>query len=84
VSALETSTEQGWRDVYKDPITDKGKASKKGRVSTYQNPETGEMACYRLGEAPKGWTNLLRPVWLEGQLLVEDSLETIRKRSDTF
>lgn len=82
VSALETSTEQGWKDVYKDPITDKGKASKKGRVSTYQNPETGEMACYRLGEAPKGWVNLLRPVWMNGQLLVDESLGTVRERSD--
>lgn len=35
------STEAVWRDVFKDPITDKGKASKKGRVTLFKN-QAGE------------------------------------------
>lgn len=81
-SALETTTEEGWRDIYKDPITDKGKTSKKGRVSTYQNQETGAIACFKLGEQPKGWISLMRPVWLNGTLLVDESLGVIRARSE--
>lgn len=32
-----------WRDVFKDPLTDKVKASKKGRLMLYKNRETGEL-----------------------------------------
>jgi nicotinamide phosphoribosyltransferase len=32
----ETQTTLEWRDVYKDPITDSGKTSKKGQVTLYK------------------------------------------------
>jgi len=31
-----------WRDVFKDPVTDPGKASKKGRVTLFKTEYTGE------------------------------------------
>ena len=37
---VETCGELVWRDVFKDPITDSGKTSKKGRVTLFTN-ETG-------------------------------------------
>lgn len=57
VSAAEVDGE--WRDVYKDPITDPGKVSKKGRQDS----------------------ELMRDVFLNGNLLVEDTLDTVRSRA---
>jgi len=48
-----------WRDVYKNPITDPGKVSKRGLVT---NPK-------------------MRPVYRNGELLINDSFYDIRKRS---
>lgn len=43
-----------WRDVFKDPITDSGKSSKKGRVTLWTNA-AGEY--YTSVGEPKGWTD---------------------------
>lgn len=80
-SAIERE-ERGWLDVYKDPITDPGKASKKGRLSTYQNVDTGAYQTCRLGEQPEGFQDALRTVFRNGELLIDDNLETIRSRSE--
>jgi nicotinamide phosphoribosyltransferase len=71
----------GWRDVYKAPISDPGKASKKGLLSTHRNRVTGEVKTWRIGEAGADWEDLMRVVWRNGELLVRDSLATIRKRA---
>lgn len=63
-----------WRDVYKDPITDSGKTSKKGRLQLIQN-ESGEYQT--VPERP--WNkDLLVDVYENGQLLVDYSLEQVR------
>ena len=66
------------RDVYKDPVTDSGKASKKGVLSLVRR---GGMirTVRRTGKA--GAVDLLRPVWKNGQLLVDDSFDVIRERA---
>lgn len=71
----------GWRDVYKAPITDPGKASKKGLLSTYRNRVTGEIKTWQVGEACADWEDLMRVVWRNGELLVRDSLAMIRERA---
>lgn len=71
----------GWRDVYKDPVTDPGKASKKGLLSTYRNRETGEIRTWRIGDAGDEWDDLMRVVWRNGELLVRDLLAVIRERA---
>jgi nicotinamide phosphoribosyltransferase len=71
----------GWRDVYKAPITDPGKASKKGLLSTYRNRDTSEVKTWRIGEAGGDWDDLMRVVWRDGELLVRDSLALIRERA---
>lgn len=71
----------GWRDVYKAPVTDPGKTSKKGLLSTYHNRETGEIKTWRMGEAGGDWDDLMRVVWRDGNLVVRDSLALIRERA---
>ncbi|MHB1641116.1 MAG: hypothetical protein ACYCS8_00470 [Acidithiobacillus sp.] len=71
----------GWRDVYKAPVTDPGKASKKGLLSTYRNPNTGEIRTWRINEAGTEWEDLMRVVWRDGELLARDSLSVIRERA---
>ena len=74
-----------WQDVYKDPITDQGKVSKKGRqVLLY---ECGVGNCgYRtvplhVANALPRELRVMRPVYENGKLLVDDTFETIRERA---
>jgi nicotinamide phosphoribosyltransferase len=64
------------RDVYKDPISDKGKTSKRGRLSLIES--MGTMRTVREDVT----SDLLRTVYKNGQLLVEDSFSEIRKRAE--
>lgn len=67
-----------WRDVFKDPITDSGKRSKKGRLALVKNSD-GLYQTIReqdLGQQQ----NQLRVVYRNGALLVDDSLAEIRAR----
>ena len=67
-----------WRDVFKDPITDSGKRSKKGRLALVKNSE-GQYQTIReqdLGQQQ----NQLRVVYRNGDLLVDESLAEIRAR----
>ncbi len=67
-----------WRDVFKDPITDSGKRSKKGRLALIKNSE-GLYQTIReqdLGQQQ----NQLRVVYRNGALLIDESLAEIRAR----
>lgn len=64
------------RDVYKDPISDKGKTSKRGRLSLIES--MGTMRTVREDVT----SDLLRTVFKNGELLVEDSFSEIRKRAE--
>lgn len=73
-----------WRDVAKDPVTDPGKRSKAGRLTTLRHTSDGELRCHYLDHdaAPgPGWTDALQPVWDHGRLLVDDTLTQIRARA---
>jgi len=65
-----------WRDVYKDPISDPHKRSKKGRLAVVDNYETIRLEA--LGEKE----NLLQTVYKNGMLCKEYTLEEIRRRAD--
>lgn len=73
-----------WVDVYKDPITDHGKRSKKGRLVLIQNNDGLEPDFETLNEVPAGYgyVDLLRPVFENGKLLVEDNFGEIRARAE--
>lgn len=64
------------REVFKDPITDKGKKSKAGRLSLVQRE--GQYTTVQ-GETQD---SLLVPVFENGKLLVETTLDEVRKRSE--
>jgi len=68
-----------WHDVYKDPVTDPGKRSLRGRLAVVE--ENGQFLTVRQ-EALFGRRNLLRPVWECGKLLERDSFTGIRQRID--
>lgn len=66
------------RDVYKDPVGDSGKKSKRGRVSLYKD-ENGEF--YSAVDAP-AVSCQLKEVYRNGELLIDDTFSNIRDRSN--
>lgn len=70
----------GWYDVYKDPITASSKRSKRGvQAVTYRD---GEIVTMRQDQMQVGDTSLLREVYRDGRLLIDEDLATIRARAD--
>ncbi|WP_445359068.1 nicotinate phosphoribosyltransferase [Microbulbifer sp. ANSA005] len=68
-----------WRDVYKDPATDSGKRSKRGRLALINRTDGTP---YTIREQDIGGrNNLLKTVYRNGKLLIEQDLETIRERA---
>jgi nicotinamide phosphoribosyltransferase len=76
-----------WHDVRKDPVTDAGKRSMKGRLTLLVNRHTGE---YRTTTLPVvwderivegDWEEALVTVFDSGKLLVDTSLAEIRRRA---
>jgi len=62
-----------WRDVYKDPITDRGKRSKRGRLALSEDFETVRL------EELEG-ENLLVPVFRDGELLRDYCFDEVRNK----
>ncbi len=71
-----------WRDVYKDPVTDSGKRSKRGLLGLAADGAGVRTVAVREDDfAPvDGGVNLLEPVWRNGALLRDDSFADIRAR----
>ena len=79
-----------WRDVYKDPVTDKGKTSKRGRLTLLRS-EGGDV--YRTVAVPReaasvddaplpaGFRPALEAVYENGRLLRDWTFDEIRERS---
>lgn len=65
-------------DVCKDPVTDPQKKSKEGRLGLFKN-EYGEFETRKLEEQTES-SNLLRTVFCNGDLLIDESMTTIRER----
>ena len=73
----------GWHDVYKDPITDSIKRSKRGRVTTYKDSEgvyfTDRIAEDLIYPNHKAVDQLVL-VYENGQLLVDEEWGTVKAR----
>ncbi len=69
-------------EVYKQPITDAGKNSKRGRLDLIKD-ENGEYKTVKLEdvETISAENSQLRTVFENSELLVDDSLDEIRKRT---
>lgn len=80
-----------WIDVYKDPVTDKGKQSKRGRMTLMRHREYGYFKTVPLpdegdtplqGAAPIGFDDAMVTVWEDGRLLEDWSFAQVRARAD--
>lgn len=69
-------------DIYKDPITDSGKKSKKGKVVTYFNKETGEFFTDIIGKETETIINIVKPLFVNGKLVKDYTLSGIRNSVD--
>lgn len=67
-----------WHDVYKDPVTDPGKVSKRGRLALVHDGLWRTVRAEQRGAA----NNALREVFRDGALYLEDTLDAVRARLD--
>lgn len=81
-SSIELETENGIvsRDVFKQPITDKGKVSKKGKVTTFINSFSGDYEVDTLDNI-NGRKEALEVVYENGDIKKQYTLEEIRTNS---
>lgn len=71
-----------WVGFSKDPVTDPGKQSKEGRLALEYRCGIGSCSYRTVPEhVSKPENNLLRTVFRNGELLVEDTFEQIRERA---
>ena len=75
-----------WVDVYKDPITDPGKTSKKGRITLWTDGHGQYMSAVNkpTNWTDKGttWVEALETVFENGKLVKEYSFEEVRNNSN--
>jgi nicotinamide phosphoribosyltransferase len=71
-----------WVDVFKDPVTDPGKVSKKGRLDLIRDGSTREYLTYAMGPTPAAQPSELVEVFSNGHLVKEWSLAEVRARSE--
>jgi nicotinamide phosphoribosyltransferase len=67
-----------WRDVYKDPIGDHGKQSKKGQLALIR--ENGKWETVR--SSGWAWADHMQPVFRDGELLKDWKFGEVRERSN--
>ena len=80
MKASAISIDGNWTDVYKDPITSHSKRSKKGRLALVKAND-GQLQTVKADSLATNSDNLLRDVFVDGKLIIEDSLTTIRERA---
>ena len=80
-----------WIDVYKDPITDKGKVSKRGRMTLLHNATTGEYLTVPVPPeardltdiaVPEGFADAMVTVWENGRFVHDWTFAEIRARAN--
>ncbi len=79
-NATKRADDPVWHDVFKDPITDTGKTSKRGKQALINTK--GEYMSVRADELPAGAKDLLETVWQNGELLRDQTLTDIRALSE--
>lgn len=80
-----------WIDVYKDPVTDKGKQSKRGRMTLLQHreyggyrtepvpPEAESLADVR---KPMGYDDAMVTIWEDGRIVHDWTFAQVRERAN--
>lgn len=70
-----------WKEIFKNPITDPGKTSKKGRLTLIKNDKTNEYQTVNFTDSwvcPTGFTEMLEEVYAKGEIKRLQSLTEIR------
>lgn len=77
-----------WRDIYKDPVTDSEKKSKRGIQHVVLDPDStlavlndAEFGSFNIDDDPMA-SDLLKSVWRDGELLVNHTFADIRGRAE--
>lgn len=81
-SAVLRAGEQRWEGIAKDPITDPGKQSKKGRLMLVRDRAENPGGYATVSENGLS-EDLLKPVFLNGQVVAPQSIDTVRERIDS-
>ena len=71
-----------WRDVFKDPITDPGKTSKKGRISTVYDQSKNAIVTKRLEDITTQTDVDLMDTVYEPGLIINKNFDDVRKQAD--
>lgn len=80
-----------WIDVYKDPVTDKGKQSKRGRMTLLQHREYGqfrtepvpaEAASLADVHKPLGFDEAMATIWEDGRIVNDWTFADVRARAN--
>jgi nicotinamide phosphoribosyltransferase len=69
-------------DVFKDPVTDPDKASKKGRLDLIRDASTREYLTYAIESVRAHQPSELVEVFKDGRLVKEWSFAEVRARSE--
>lgn len=74
---------QGWVDVFKEPITDSGKRSKKGRLTLLRSKMTGQYFTARETDRyASEWEEVLETVYENGKIVKTTTFAEVRARSE--
>lgn len=68
-----------YRDVYKDPVTDIGKKSKRGRLAIIKYED--ELKTIRERDLPDPRCNKLQTVYLNGEIMSTTNMKEVRERA---
>jgi len=68
-------------DVFKDPITDPGKKSLKGRITTYFNKESKTYFVDKVGQEFETSVDILETIWENGEFVKTFTFDEIRENS---
>lgn len=80
-----------WIDVYKDPVTDKGKQSKRGRMTLLKHCEYGsyrtepvppEAASLADIHKPMGYEDAMVTIWEDGRIVNDWTFAQVRERAN--
>ena len=71
-----------WVDVYKDPVTDHGKVSKKGRLDLVRDGATRQFLTYSMDTGSSSQPSELVEVFRNGEVVREWTLQEVRARSE--
>jgi nicotinamide phosphoribosyltransferase len=71
-----------YQDVWKKPVTDSGKDSKRGRLQLYRDKKTGEITTGREAHGAEVVYDVLLETYYEnGEILIDDHFDDIRARA---